>query len=116
MLHRLYGLLLQEEVYFLMLPNDELDNFKITVILAVVGQAVGMTWTLWRQVRKGGRGGGWGGVGDLGGREGGCAAGRPKASRPRNGCKLCVSANYYVEVADGRPVSLSLFLRMGGLG
>ncbi|GFR52700.1 hypothetical protein Agub_g15327 [Astrephomene gubernaculifera] len=42
---------LQEEVLFLMLQDSDLYNFKVTVILAVVGQALGLLWTLWRQVR-----------------------------------------------------------------
>ncbi|GIL75629.1 hypothetical protein Vretimale_15152 [Volvox reticuliferus] len=42
---------LQEEVYFLMLPDGDLENFKITVILAIVGQSLGLLWMLWRQLR-----------------------------------------------------------------
>ncbi|EFJ50232.1 hypothetical protein VOLCADRAFT_116951, partial [Volvox carteri f. nagariensis] len=42
---------LQEEIYFLMLPDDQLENFKITVILAIVGQSLGLLWMLWQQMR-----------------------------------------------------------------
>ncbi|PNW74089.1 hypothetical protein CHLRE_13g584901v5 [Chlamydomonas reinhardtii] len=42
---------LQEEVYYLMLTDGQLYNFKITVILAIVGQSLGMLWMLWGQIR-----------------------------------------------------------------
>ncbi|GLC73394.1 hypothetical protein PLESTF_001370600 [Pleodorina starrii] len=42
---------LQEEVYILMLPDNQLKNFKTTVILAIVGQSLGLLWMLWRQLR-----------------------------------------------------------------
>ncbi|KAG2452271.1 hypothetical protein HYH02_003295 [Chlamydomonas schloesseri] len=42
---------LQEEVYYLMLTNGQLYNFRITVILAIVGQSLGLVWMLWAQTR-----------------------------------------------------------------
>jgi hypothetical protein len=42
------------QVYFLMLPDSQLQNFKTTVILAIVGQSLGLVWMMWKQVCEGG--------------------------------------------------------------
>lgn len=42
---------LQQNIQMLMLPNDQLLNWSITVILAVVGQAVGLLNMLWQQIK-----------------------------------------------------------------
>ncbi|KXZ47359.1 hypothetical protein GPECTOR_36g81 [Gonium pectorale] len=42
---------LQEEVYFLMLQDSDLQNFRITVTLAIVGQSLGLVWMVWGQIR-----------------------------------------------------------------
>jgi len=41
---------LQQDVQALMVSNAELDNWKITVICAVIGQALGLSWTFWQQI------------------------------------------------------------------
>ncbi|MEW5313740.1 MAG: hypothetical protein WDW38_005281 [Sanguina aurantia] len=40
---------LQQEIYFLMIPDDQVQNFTISVVLAVVGQAVALVNMLWHQ-------------------------------------------------------------------
>lgn len=42
---------LQEEAFFLMLPDWQLYNFRVTVILAIVGQCVGIVYTIFMQIR-----------------------------------------------------------------
>lgn len=42
---------LQESVFFFMLYNSMLRNFYITVVLAIVGQTIGLLWFLWKQTR-----------------------------------------------------------------
>jgi meckelin len=44
---------LQEGVLLLMLPDDQLYNFYVTVVLAMVGQAVGLLQMLYTQIRWG---------------------------------------------------------------
>lgn len=41
----------QSKVHLLVPPDSELYNFWVTMILAVVGQAVGVLWVLWQQVK-----------------------------------------------------------------
>jgi hypothetical protein len=40
----------QEEVQLLMLRDEQLANFRVTVVLAIVGQGLGLAHLLWRQV------------------------------------------------------------------
>jgi meckelin len=42
---------LQEAVHVLMLPDDQLYNFWVTVILAIVGQSVALLQMMYRQVK-----------------------------------------------------------------
>lgn len=42
---------LQEGVLLLMLPDDQLYNFYVTVVLAMVGQSVGLLQMLYQQTR-----------------------------------------------------------------
>ncbi len=42
---------LQQGVMILMLPDSELTNFYITVVLALVGQSVGLAHMLWEQIK-----------------------------------------------------------------
>jgi meckelin len=42
---------LQEGVLLLMLPDDQLYNFWVTVVLAMVGQSVGLLQMLYQQIR-----------------------------------------------------------------
>lgn len=42
---------LQEGVLLMMLPDDQLYNFWVTVVLAMVGQAVGLLQMLYQQIR-----------------------------------------------------------------
>lgn len=42
---------LQTAVLVLMVPNDQLYNFWVTVVLAVVGQSVGLLYVLYKQIR-----------------------------------------------------------------
>jgi meckelin len=42
---------LQEGVLLLMLPDDQLYNFYVTVVLAMVGQSVGLLQMLYQQIR-----------------------------------------------------------------
>jgi meckelin len=44
---------LQEGVLLLVLPDDQLYNFYVTVVLAMVGQAVGLLQMLYTQIRWG---------------------------------------------------------------
>jgi meckelin len=44
---------LQEGVLLLMLPDDQLYNFWVTVVLAIVGQSVGLLQMLYQQIRCG---------------------------------------------------------------
>jgi meckelin len=41
----------QEEVHLLVLPDSGMYNFWVTMVLAVVGQAVGLLWVLYEQVK-----------------------------------------------------------------
>lgn len=53
----LYWLILErlgQGVQVLMLPNEQLKNFKLTVILALVGQFMGLAQMLYEQLRCGG--------------------------------------------------------------
>jgi hypothetical protein len=40
----------QEEVQLLMLRDEQLANFRVTVLLAIVGQSLGLVQLLWSQV------------------------------------------------------------------
>lgn len=62
-----------------MLTDGQLYNFKITVILAIVGQSLGMLWMLWGQVR----GRGWRGCVFGGGLGWGAIYGVPNPTKPR---------------------------------
>lgn len=42
---------LQEGVLLMMLPDDQLYNFWVTVVLAMVGQSVGLLQMLYQQIR-----------------------------------------------------------------
>ena len=42
---------LQEGVLLLMLPDDQLYNFWVTVVLAMVGQSIGLLQMLHQQIR-----------------------------------------------------------------
>jgi meckelin len=42
---------LQEGVLLLLLPDDQLYNFYVTVVLAMVGQSVGLLHMLYQQIR-----------------------------------------------------------------
>jgi hypothetical protein len=41
----------QEEVHLLVPPDAEMYNFWVTMVLAVVGQAVGLLWVVYGQVK-----------------------------------------------------------------
>ena len=41
----------QEQVHLLVPPDSGMYNFWVTMVLAVVGQSVGLLWTLYRQVK-----------------------------------------------------------------
>lgn len=41
---------LQEEVHMLMLLNDDMYRFWVTVVLAIVGQSVGLAHMIWKQL------------------------------------------------------------------
>jgi len=45
---------LQEGVLLLMLPDDQLYNFWVTVVLAMVGQSLGLLQMLYTQIRSAG--------------------------------------------------------------
>jgi meckelin len=49
----LYWLVLYklQEVVLLLLPDDQLYNFYVTVVLAMVGQSVGLLHMLYQQIR-----------------------------------------------------------------
>lgn len=42
---------LQEGVLLQMLPDSQLYNFSVTVVLAMVGQSLGLVKTLYDQIR-----------------------------------------------------------------
>lgn len=42
---------LQEDVQLLMLPNSDLEYWQITVILAIVGQSVGLLYMTYQQIK-----------------------------------------------------------------
>lgn len=44
--------LVAPQAFFLMLPDWQLYNFRVTVILAIVGQCVGIVYTIFMQVRS----------------------------------------------------------------
>ncbi|KAG2497180.1 hypothetical protein HYH03_004769 [Edaphochlamys debaryana] len=42
---------LQEEIYFMMVPDWDLENFRITVILAIVGQSLALCYKIYQQIK-----------------------------------------------------------------
>jgi meckelin len=42
---------LQAEVLLMILLNEQTENFRITVILAIVGQSVALAYTVWKQCK-----------------------------------------------------------------
>ena len=41
-----------QSAYFMIVPDDDLYNFWVTVVLAIVGQSVGLVYTIYDQVRS----------------------------------------------------------------
>jgi meckelin len=41
----------QVQVHLLVPPDPQLYNFWVTMVLAIVGQSVGVLWMLYRQVK-----------------------------------------------------------------
>lgn len=41
----------QEDVHLLVPPDSGMYNFWVTMVLAIVGQSVGLLWTIYRQIK-----------------------------------------------------------------